>query len=200
MIYEDMLPWVLPDVPGCPDTLAVHHLRDAARDFCLRTLAWRVTLPAITSVVGVSTYDLALPVDAEMVKLLRAWRGTDEWAVADADDPAEPGDEHIRLLWDRASVQINPVPSIAGQAHRVEVALQPTLSSAGLVDEIARFHARDIAAGACAELLRMQAMPWAKPELAMGKAEAFERHVSRTALRVSKSLGRTRGRVPLLTY
>lgn len=35
------LPRVLPYAPGCPDILAVSHLRDAAIEFCERTKCWR---------------------------------------------------------------------------------------------------------------------------------------------------------------
>lgn len=35
------LPRVLPYVPGCPEILAVSHLRDAAIEFCERTKCWR---------------------------------------------------------------------------------------------------------------------------------------------------------------
>lgn len=46
------LPRVLPYVPGCPEILAISHLRDAAIEFCERTKCWRVISSAVLSANG----------------------------------------------------------------------------------------------------------------------------------------------------
>lgn len=52
MIWRDLFPYVLPYVPGVPDATAVHHIRNAAIDFCRRTLAWQMEIDPIEGTRG----------------------------------------------------------------------------------------------------------------------------------------------------
>ena len=54
--FSDLLPKVLPSVPGCPQPLAIQHIRDAAVRVCERTLAWRYVQPKFNLTPGVHEY------------------------------------------------------------------------------------------------------------------------------------------------
>lgn len=70
--FTDLLPKVLPSVPGCPQPLAVQHIRDAAIRVCERTLAWRYVQPKYQLLPGVFDYEYVKPVDTEVHVVFRA--------------------------------------------------------------------------------------------------------------------------------
>jgi hypothetical protein len=59
--FTALLPKVLPSVPGCPQPLALQHIRDAAIRVCERTLAWRHVQPPFALTPGVHEYPYAKP-------------------------------------------------------------------------------------------------------------------------------------------
>lgn len=59
--FTDVLPKLLPSVPGCPQPLAVQHVRDAAIRVCERTLAWRYVQPTSNLLPGVYEYAYSKP-------------------------------------------------------------------------------------------------------------------------------------------
>jgi hypothetical protein len=65
-LFTDLLPKVLPSVPGCPQPLAIQHVRDAAIRVCERTLAWRYTQPKFNLLPGVHEYLYDKPNDSEV--------------------------------------------------------------------------------------------------------------------------------------
>lgn len=69
--FTDLLPKVLPSVPGCPQPLAVQHIRDAAIRVCERTLAWRYAQPKFQLLPGVFDYEYQKPVDTEVHAVFR---------------------------------------------------------------------------------------------------------------------------------
>ena len=53
-------PFVLPHVRSCPNPVAQHHIRQAAIEFCRRTLIWRKTLAPVSSVLAAITFTAPL--------------------------------------------------------------------------------------------------------------------------------------------
>lgn len=70
--FTDVLPKVLPSVPGCPQPLAEQHIRDAAIRVCERTLAWRYAQPKYQLLPGVFDYEYQKPTDTEVHAVFRA--------------------------------------------------------------------------------------------------------------------------------
>lgn len=60
MNIEDLYPYVLPSVRGCPHITALDAIQAAAAEFCRRTLIWRQTLPAVASVLAPITFTAPL--------------------------------------------------------------------------------------------------------------------------------------------
>lgn len=54
------LPFVLPHANGCPNMIAQFYVRQAAIEFCRRTLCWSKTLPAVSTVLAPLTFTGAL--------------------------------------------------------------------------------------------------------------------------------------------
>ena len=70
--FSDLLPKVLPSVPGCPQPLAIQHIRDAAVRVCERTLAWRYVQPKFNLTPGMHEYLYNKPADSEVHVLFQA--------------------------------------------------------------------------------------------------------------------------------
>lgn len=64
--FTDLLPKLLPSVPGCPQPLAVQHIRDAAIRVCERTLGWRYVQPTANLLPGVYEYAYSKPPATEV--------------------------------------------------------------------------------------------------------------------------------------
>lgn len=60
MDIEALYPYVLPSVRGCPHVTALGAIQAAAVEFFRRTLLWRKTLPAVSSVLAPLTFTAPL--------------------------------------------------------------------------------------------------------------------------------------------
>jgi len=70
--FTHLLSRVLPNVPGCPQPLALQHIRDAAIRVCERTLAWRHVQVPYDLMPGVYEYAYAKPEGSEVHVLFAA--------------------------------------------------------------------------------------------------------------------------------
>ena len=73
MNITDFLPWILGDVPGCPDIVAQRAVVAAAKEFCEGSNVWNVLTDPIVLVDGLAGYDLDIPTDAEIVKVMAVY-------------------------------------------------------------------------------------------------------------------------------
>lgn len=65
--YADLLPRMLPEVPGVDENLALHHLRQAGRHFFKQSQGWVLELPSMNIVEDQRAYVLAPPYDVEIL-------------------------------------------------------------------------------------------------------------------------------------
>lgn len=72
MDFDQLLPEILPDVPGCADPIAIRAIRNAVVEFCERTALYRSTLAAIDVVADTAEYALAAPAGYAVVDVRRA--------------------------------------------------------------------------------------------------------------------------------
>ena len=73
--FEDFLPDIIPMVPGCPDTLIIHHVRQAARELCEKSACYVEDLDPMTVIPGIYEYDLDPPPNAIIHRI--------KWALLD---------------------------------------------------------------------------------------------------------------------
>ncbi len=196
---EDAYPHVSPYVPGAPDPTLLYHLRQAAIDWCTRTLCWQTDLDAILTVVDQDTYEIPIPIDTALVKILG-------WSV----DAAEPlacttaaigrklklCGSRADALWtpDKISITVNPMPDTAGKEMVLNVALKPTQDALEIPTFIFEQYIQHIAAGAIARIAALPRQPWTDLQLAAMKGNEFEQTLNRTASAVSRGNARTKVR------
>lgn len=195
---ESALPHVLPSVNGAPASMALLNLREAAREFCRRTLIWQEELAPVLTLVDVANYELPLPEKGALVKLLAySYDGRDSLLAT----PAQGRGLALHgcgadVLWtdDLLTFNVNPVPKTAGKPIRVTVALQPAETSLEVPAFVLSQHVEAIAAGAIARIAALPAQNFSNDVVANAKGGQFERAVSREAMKVARGHGRTRTR------
>lgn len=83
------MPRVIPYVVGCTDPMAKQALVDAAVEFCVRTNAvWQQA--TLASRVGVAEYDIDVPAQMDVARVIEVYYGTARLRAndrADVDDP-----------------------------------------------------------------------------------------------------------------
>lgn len=194
MNLEDLAPFVLPSVSGCPDPTLLHHLRQSAIEFCSRTLVWQQDLDPIDSVAATDNYPLPMPDDAKLVKLLAfTIDGTEAFVVTPEKGrrlAVSASSRDVAWTDNRTNVRINPVPGADGLQYVFRVALKPSQAAVAIPDEVGEHYANDIAIGALASLLDLEGVTWANPARAAQRRADFEDRMSRVAAKVAKGFSR----------
>jgi hypothetical protein len=205
-LYDD----VLPELPGCEPTLALHHIKRACNDFYERSLYARETLAGINVVAQTATYAVA-PTDAtnfQVGKILRAqlfgFVGDTNPVTLDPKTPAEL--DLILPQWATASgspryytqtaidsmtLALVPATSTTGGLV-VTIAKLPQYAGTGIDSAIYDKFGEEIAKGAKARLMRMKKKPWSDPEQAQVYQEMFDKEISAAAVIAARAYGRGR--------
>lgn len=194
MNLEDLAPFVLPSVPGCPDPTLLHHLRQAAIEFCQRTLAWQEDLDTITSVASTPSYAFVLPAGSALVKLIAFTVDGEEAAVVTPEKGRRLAlnDSGRDVAWtdDRVNVRVHPTPSAAGLVYGFKAALKPTQAATTIGDALGEHYAAEIAAGALAGLFDLANVTWADPLKATQRRDHFNDRIATVAAQVAKGFSR----------
>lgn len=193
MELEALFPWVMPQVKACPDQTALHHIREALRSFCTKTLVWQVPLSIVTTTTD-DDFLMPLPAGTSLVKILRAGLDDDEGLDIMSPDTADARSWSTKgRVWtvDRKRVLLAPRQAVAGKVLKLRVAVKPAQAAMVIDDQLFEDFAATIADGALATLLDMSDVTWANPAKAAMKADKFKAECGKTALRVSKGFGRS---------
>jgi len=167
--FDDMLIHVLPWAPGCPSTMAIIQLRNAAREWCQETEVWLDTLPDVMTEAGRAKYALNLEKHQDAARILSVTVGGVEYPVLQSSRAKmEMRRERQRLdcfAWTTNADDINlfPVPTTSGVRIQVECSLMPSESADEVADEAVGQYRESVAAGALARLLSMLKEEWANP-------------------------------------
>jgi hypothetical protein len=202
--FDDFLPYVLTDVPGCAEVVAISALNSAAIEFCEKTLVIQRDHDPVNIVAGRNDYDLDSPVAQMLVcKVMKAWYGTRVLTPTGPDDMDDPTvynatlqggqglplnyiqrEERVITLWPR------PTADAAG-ALTMRVALKPTRAALSVDDVLFEDWVEVIASGAKAMLQAMAAKAFTNPTLAIANQGAFLQGINRAQVRANKGNTRT---------
>jgi hypothetical protein len=197
MSLDDMLPYVLPYVGGCPELVAKHHLLLAAREFAARTHCWIEPQDAILAAADTTEYAFNLSEGQEVVKLLALSVGDREFEIVDATTGrrllrANEGGE-FAFTANRIDFTLSPAQSVDAEIV-TECALQPAMDVEDLDDDAFLEHATHIGFGAAASLLAMPKQDWSSLDHADRMRARFNDKVSTLGLRVSRGYSASRPR------
>jgi hypothetical protein len=186
-------PYVLPDVPGCPEISVDLALRSSLIEFCEKSLILQRDHDPLTVVAGVVDYDFEPPTGNLVVKIMKAWYKTKELQPVAPDeidkselynrtfegastDGAEP--KYI-LQKDERTFSLFPIPKDnAANALTMRVAYKPTRTTTTVDDVLFEDYAEVIAHGAKARLFMSPGKTYTNPQLAVAAMDQFGRGVN----------------------
>jgi len=195
-----LLPQVLPECPGVPRPVALNAVRNAAREFCERSLYWQADHAPITTVTdesGTGEYTLTMPTGAQLVSVLDpihhnnypVYQKTERWLEENQVTwRTKVGDQ--ANWWHYAGVNIVrlvPYPTTAQtNSLLISMALKPDTTSDELDDRTNNDWYEHIASGAKARLMLMPNKQWSDEKLAeinlaifnQGISDAFSKAIS----------------------
>ncbi len=208
--WDDYLPDVLLEAPGCPTSVAVNAVRAAAIDLCQERNFWQETLALIALVATNPLVTIAVPADSEISTILdvRFYPVGQTTGVVVAGPFSEMTLNALRPGWkDEANtgtvnspdacayptplaLRVIPIP-VVNQASAIAItaALRPTRASASGPDLLYTDYLETICTGALAKLLAMGNKPWTDLVIAADKRSLFRAAKSRAGIRVMTAAG-----------
>lgn len=204
--YEEFFPWVLPEVPGCPEIAAIQAIRDATINFCEMSLAHQVDHDPVGVVAQVADYDLEAPVTGtRVIKVMRAWYKGQELQPGAPDQVRDPSLYNQSIggyvttystpkaftQKDADTFSLLPIPDqTLASAITMRVALAPLRTSTGCEDFLYEQWVEPIASGAVAKLQLSAGKPYSNPAAAAINQARFMQGVN--AARQKANRGYTR--------
>lgn len=187
---EDLLPDVLPSLPGANMPALDLALRRAAQELCKRSRCWSVWTEPVALQDGVTEYDVDTPPGATVDKVTGC---------------TMDGKPHDILPWqwaDRGIEDINGATPVtrsgltfetggqgSGQAVRLKVVLVPDEHAQGIEDFVFDEHRAALASGVIAKMASTPGQMYTNPELAAAHGASFDAYISR--LTVAEYQGRS---------
>jgi hypothetical protein len=178
MNTSDLIHFLAPELPGCPDAVIKQHLVQAAIEFCTETLAWQEIQEPTIVVDRQNLLDVDAPRDARIVTVRDIWANSRKlrpvtmaqlfeaipnWQTAQGSEPT-----YYNASADWRSISIFPIPVEANRAKlTMRVAYTPTLTATTLPDEICTKYLDGLTGGTKARLMVMPGKTWTNTQMAI---------------------------------
>lgn len=196
--FEELLPLMLEDLPGCDDSVKVQTLRDAWRNFCHKAERWRPRL-VLNRVENQTVYPLTVPFQASIITVLKVC--TRNQTQIDNDEDGTPLHSDIwRISEHDGGLNLHlisrPRDSLAGGLAVIPV-LEPDHDCMDCeAPHLLKKYALTIVAGAKYQLARMPGKKWSSAVVAAENRNAWLNGVGdgrRDALRQYQGSGLSMG-------
>jgi hypothetical protein len=199
---DEFLPYVLTDVPGCSDEVALSAIISAAIEFCERSMVLQTTHDPVNIVANRTDYDLEPPTGMVICKVMKAWymgRKLEPCAPDDMDDvsPYNPavassGSSPTHYIQkDPRTITVWRAPQSDGaKALTMRVALKPSRLAVSVDDVLFEDWADVIASGAKASLMIIPGKPFSAPQMGAINQGAFNSGINRALTRGYKGYTR----------
>ena len=192
MIWSDFYSRVLPSVPGCPNPALDLHIRQAAIDFCRRTLCWVRTLDPVEANGMDIRFDLDLPSQTQAVKLMAVAVNGREYLLVDTQRGLQlvrqGSGADFSFTQDKLTLDVHPLRA-RGDSIEVDMALAPSFNASSIETDVASPHTQEIAQGALATLQMMAGVAWSDPGLAAANKALFNQRVATVAMHFARGQG-----------
>lgn len=194
---SDFFPRMLPYLPACSKPLAAQALLDSAIAFCVQSDFVREVLEPQNTVAGLATYELDVPSQQQVARVLRVRVGDRELQPRVADGvhflPARDAPPtHFHMTRAASTLELRLYPTPDGAYPLVaEVSLCPTRSATQLEDDLFDIWVEPVVAGAVARAMMVPGQPFtdqAGSQFYMAQAQVGIHRARREGI-----LGRTRG-------
>lgn len=195
-------------VPGCPQPVALQALLDTAIDFCERTMAVRHTADPVRVRAGEPTYDVDMPGESAVVRILNVWYDGARLELAPAQMVTEHGAHVVgqavgtpraAYVIEPATVRVFPVPDLASDGLlTVQAALKPSRKAQRVDDILYDDWAEAIVAGAVARLAAVPGTSFSNADLVVLGAAQYQAGLNAAKLESRK--GRVVGDVRVMGH
>jgi hypothetical protein len=193
MKTQDLLPFLLPDLPGAPDALVKQHLVQATIEFCTETLAWEQIGDSLKVLEGRNELEVETPTDSRIVTVKDIWEGSrrlrpvtmsqlfealPNWQTAEGSEPT-----YYNASTDWQTIRIFPKPlNSQGKTLRMRAAFAPKLTATTLPDEIVTKYIDGLTGGAKARLMAIPGKAWTNLQMAAFYRGVFENFVMKAKI------------------
>lgn len=203
--YDLFLPEVMPYVHDTPEFVMINAIRNAAIEFCDKSLYWQYEHDPITCLPNQSVYEFDLPNETTTARIMSAWyqnlpmasRNEDEmYKIFPMDWRTMVGRPQFYIQNRPSELIIAPSPQIlAVNGLVILMALKPTRSSTTIDSDIYERWAEHIAFGARARLYDTPNQPYADPQQAVKYRAWFESAIGEAKIDRNRGLNRASVRV-----
>lgn len=181
--HTAFLDYVLPQVPGATNEMALLEIKNTIIDFCEKSLILQTDLDPITTIPNISEYDLEPPSERLVVQIMKMWfkgvnldpRALDEIYTPSAFNTrsgalVEKSDPRFYYQKDARTFSVYPIPNVRDVASiTLRVALKPTRSATTIDDLIYEEYAETIGHGAITRLALSPDKPYTNPNMAAAR-------------------------------
>ena len=182
---QELLPYVLPDVPGAPNEMVIRQIMFAANDFCIKTGVWDEIQDPTIVIDKVSQYDVDVPKGAQVATIKNIWLPNRELIAATMDQIQQfipnwqtstgAGPVYYNAAQDWTTYRIFPIPE---NANKVQMTLRVAYAPDQFGSVLPRFLADrwldEITAGAKARLQAMPSKPWSNAATAVYNQRLYD--------------------------
>lgn len=185
MKVEDLLPYILAEVPGCPLPTVKMALLQATAELCREAHTWNEIQDPITLVDGQHTYPVDAPTGAQVATIKDIWADNRKltpvaisavhnlipnWQTAQGNQP-----DYYSGSNDWSEIRLYPIPvNTMGARITMRVAYQPKFNAATIPDFMVNNYLEAITAGAKSRLMMMPGRGWTNLELGGYNKQVFD--------------------------
>lgn len=192
-LYESFFPYVLPEVPGVAEPVAILAIRNACIEFCEKSLIITRDHDPITVKQNIVDYDLEPPTGYVVIKIQQAWLDNNKLTpmapdvVRDASVynrlfaayQSAPSTPQAYLQKEERTVSVWPLPDKQyTYGLTLRVALKPTRASTSIEDVVFEDYAETIASGALSKLMASAGKPYTNLEMAGVHKSLFQQGIN----------------------
>lgn len=196
----DFLPTVLPSLPGCPQNTVIRAVRDAAIEFCNRSLIWKHEVEPFPVVKGIGDYELDVPDEANVAGFVRVrhaersvpleLRTTDELDDISPGWRTKVGVPQFFSQYGQFGILLDRLPKETRRnVLSATLALKPTATANNLPDVLFVDWKDEVVDGARARLMVDASRQWSDPERAAAAGANFRAGIQRAALKARLGSG-----------
>lgn len=176
MNLDDFLPHLLPDLPGCPDSIVKQQLLFAVIEFCQETHAWNEIQDPIQVRERVNEIDVDTPTGARIVAVKDVWASSRKlrpvtmpqlfelipnWQTAEGSEPT-----YYNASTDYRTMRIFPIPiDVNDSTLTLRVAYAPKMDATSIPDELAIKYWDALIGGAKARLMVIPGKAWTNSQM-----------------------------------
>lgn len=209
--HTAFLDYVLPQVPGATNEMALQEIKNTIIDFCEKSLLVQVDHDPVTAINGIMDYDFEPDSGRLVTKIIRAWYKGKPLEPVGPDEINTPSiyntlsgalvrreDPRLITQKDARSFSVYPIPNeTVANAITLRVALKPTRSSTTIEDVVFEDYAEIIGHGAISRLALSPDKPYTNPQLAMARNALYMAGLNVARDRALKGYVRTNTHVKL---